>query len=58
MFKQKCQKCGTEMRKIGPFATVKLEGQPSQKWDGVLKYECKNEKCENYNKLIEIKTDE
>jgi len=42
------------MRKIGPFATVKPEGQPAQKWDGVLQYECKNEKCEQYHKLTKI----
>lgn len=52
--KKTCQKCGIEMRQIGPVAAVKPEGQPAQKWDGILKYECKNEKCEQHHKLIEI----
>ena len=58
MFKQKCKKCGVEMRGIGPFATRKLEGQESQKLGDVRKFECKNESCEDHNKLVEIKIGE
>jgi hypothetical protein len=54
----KCKMCGVDMRKIGPFAMAKPEGQPSHKWDGILKFECKNEECPEYNKLVEIRVGE
>lgn len=45
------------MRRIGPFATVKPEGQPAQKLDSIRRYACKNEGCAQYHKLIEIDED-
>lgn len=56
--KKYCQKCGIEMKKIGPLATVKPEGQPSQKDIGIWEYVCINEKCVQYNKSIKINVDE
>lgn len=50
----KCEKCGKDMSEIGPFARVIREGQPAQRFDAVRKYNCKNEECENYAKVIVI----
>ena len=53
--KLKCEKCGNAMRQIGPFASTKLEGQPSKKWDGHLDFQCINDECENVGKVITTK---
>jgi len=50
-----CEKCGREMYKIGPFASKQHDGQKPEKWDGITKYQCTNEACENYEKFIETK---
>ncbi len=50
----KCEKCNQPMRQIGPFAKVKPEGQPSEKWDGNLDFECRNDNCKNLGKIITV----
>jgi hypothetical protein len=42
MEKEKCQKCGTDMHQIGPFAKGMGEGESAEKWDGFLEFECIN----------------
>lgn len=54
----KCKKCEQEMHQIVPFADVKPEGQSATKWDGITKYQCTNEECENYERMIEIRAGE
>lgn len=49
-----CEVCHEVMREIGPFAMRKLEGEPSQKFDGKRKFQCVNEVCENNEKIVEI----
>lgn len=49
-----CEKCKKGMRRIGPFATIKPEGELSQKASDIMQYECVNEHCEQYNQSIEI----
>lgn len=55
--KRYCPECDTVMKKMGSFATVKPEGQPSQKDDGTRNYRCTNERCTQYNKPIKINID-
>lgn len=43
------------MRKIGPFARRKEEGEPAYKSDGTAKYQCANEECEDYGKIVTLK---
>lgn len=54
--KSKCEKCGQEMKKSGPYLHYKGEGEKI--YDGPDKnkvyYCCMNEKCENFYKNIEI----
>ena len=50
-----CEKCHKEMRKIGPFARIKSEGEPSYKWDGMLQYQCLNDYCEDYQIIVTVK---
>ena len=50
----KCQICKKDMHKIGPFAHRIKEGHPIPKWDGVIKYQCINQECVNYEKFIEV----
>gem|GEM_PF-6831047 len=45
------------MHQIGPFAELKKEGEPSSKWDGIIKYQCINQDCEKYEQIIEIPAD-
>ena len=45
------------MHQMGPFADVKPEGQPAQKWDGVIEYQCTNSECENYEIKVTGKTE-
>ncbi len=49
-----CEGCGTSLRQIGPFASSKPEGLPAKKFDGVLEFQCVNEECIKYEKIIEI----
>lgn len=49
-----CELCRKPMRQIGSFATRKVEGQPSEKWDGKLKFQCLDEDCNRYQEIIEI----
>lgn len=49
-----CSKCGMEMRKIGPFARVKPEGEPAAKWDGVREFCCVNEECSECGKVVRV----
>ncbi|MCX6754417.1 MAG: hypothetical protein NTU81_01130 [Candidatus Nomurabacteria bacterium] len=51
----KCKECLINMRQIGPFAGVMLEGQSAKKWDGFFNFECINQKCGNMGKLIKLK---
>jgi hypothetical protein len=53
--KNKCKKCGSEMKKSGPYLHVKEEGQPAYKGSSSVYYSCMNEKCEDYGKVIEVK---
>ena len=46
------------MHQIPNVADNKPEGQPSTKWDGITRYQCTNEGCENYEKFIEIRAGE
>jgi len=50
----KCKKCNQEMHKIGPFADYKPESKKSQKWDDCIEYECINEKCSEFKKIIRV----
>jgi hypothetical protein len=34
---------------------TKAEGEPADKWDGVLTYQCINPKCENFCKIFKQK---
>lgn len=49
-----CELCEKPMRKIGPFAARKLEGQPSKQFDGKFRFECVQEECPSFNKVIEL----
>lgn len=49
-----CELCGKPMRQIGPYASQKPEGQPSEKFDGKLWFQCSQEECENSKKIVEI----
>ena len=51
----KCENCTESMHQIGPFAKVKPEGQPAEKWDGILDFECINERCVDKGKIIKVK---
>ncbi len=50
----KCEKCDKEMKQAGPFARVKREGEPADKWDGITEYQCINAKCSNFCRIIKI----
>ena len=52
----KCEYCLEEMKQIGPFASIKPEGQPAKKWDGKIDYICINENCPNYKTSITIES--
>lgn len=54
-YKIECKKCNSLMYQIGPFATLKPEGQPTEKWDGLIDFECTNQECENVGKIIKLK---
>lgn len=54
-YKVECEKCNNLMHQIGPFATLKSEGQPTEKWDGLVDFECINKECENVGKIIKLK---
>ncbi len=54
-YKVNCEKCGNPMHQIGPFASNKPEGQPSEKWDGFFDFECINDKCIDLGQIIKIK---
>jgi hypothetical protein len=54
MEKIKCKKCGELMRQIGPFAHTKSEGGQSKKFDGVYKFECIDDNCDNRGVAISI----
>lgn len=47
-------KCGKILKKIGPFATVKPEGQPAQKYDGTITLICPDSDCPECNVKINI----
>lgn len=49
-----CELCRKPMREIGPFASIKLEGQPAEKDNGKRKFQCLNENCNKYEEIIEI----
>jgi hypothetical protein len=53
--KNKCKKCGSEMKKSGPYLHVKEEGQSVHKGPSSAYYSCTNNKCEDYGKVIEVK---
>jgi hypothetical protein len=54
--KMKCEKCGQEMTKSGPYLHYKEEGESV--YNGPEKnkayWYCMNEKCENCYKSIEV----
>lgn len=50
-----CEVCSEQMKKIGPFASaVRVDGSV-EVWDGIVSYQCVNEKCSAYLKIIEHK---
>ena len=53
--KLKCEKCGQEMKKSGPY--LHREGEDGSVYDGPDKNKvywcCMNEKCEDFYKSIE-----
>jgi len=49
-----CESCGKPMRKIGPFAQVKPEGEPAAKFDDIYRYECSTEECFAFNQVVEF----
>ncbi|MBU2103464.1 hypothetical protein KJ848_03245 [Patescibacteria group bacterium] len=51
----KCEECGQEMRKIGPFARTKPEGAASFNFDGTYDYNCINEACGKIGKILKVK---
>lgn len=51
---RKCEGCKQPMRKIGPYATRKPEGQPSKKLDGKVRFQCTQNECPNFNQIIEL----
>ena len=53
--KNKCKKCGLEMKKSGPYLHVKEEGQPAHKGPSPVYYCCMNKQCANYGKVIKVK---
>lgn len=52
--KIKCEKCGQEMFKSGPYLHNKPEGEPAYSGPDVVYYCCKNSECENFNKTIKV----
>lgn len=55
MKEEKCLKCGELMSEIGHIASIKIEGEPAEKWDGSFDFECRNQECENYAVVVNIK---
>ena len=50
----KCKKCGSKMKKSGPYLPRKEESQPAHKGSLPAYYSCMNENCENFMKGIEV----
>ena len=53
----KCTKCNKDMKKSGPYAPIKKEGQPSYKGSLPVYYCCMNEKCSEFGKNITVQED-
>jgi hypothetical protein len=47
---KKCEKCGCEMKKSGPYLPRKEEGEPAHKDPLPVYYCCLNKECENFGK--------
>lgn len=53
---KKCESCGNNLQKVGPFAQLKKEGESSPKGPSVVHLYCLTEDCPEKGKDIEIKT--
>ncbi|OHB23821.1 MAG: hypothetical protein A3J67_03055 [Parcubacteria group bacterium RIFCSPHIGHO2_02_FULL_48_10b] len=51
---RKCESCGKPMKKSGPYAPDKKEGEPTHKGPLPVFYTCMNEKCNAFNKNKEV----
>lgn len=49
---QLCEVCGTAMFQIGPYASIKREGEAVKMWNGNIDCQCENKECVNYLKIV------
>lgn len=52
---RKCEKCGLKMKKLGPYAPRKKEGEPAHRGALPVYYTCMNQDCSEFYKNIESK---
>lgn len=51
---KKCEKCGSTVKRSGPYAPKKKESEPSDNGPMEINYWCINESCEMKNKNIKF----
>lgn len=51
---QRCEKCGQELKKSGPYANNMLADEKVRKGPIEIYFWCNYENCENYSKNIKV----